>query len=78
MRVAISKNSDNMGSLGGVGIWLQIDNNEVFELKGLKYRLLRERGYKSLSAFFFSQRLKTHSYLAGAHSVYIPDRNLRR
>ena len=78
MRVAIGEDSDNMGSLCGVGIWLQIDNNEVFELKDLRYRLLRERGDKGLSTFFFSQRPKTHSYLAGAHSVYIPDHNLRR
>ena len=78
VRVAISENSDNLGSLCGVGIWLQIDNNEVFELKALRYRFLRERRDEGLSAYFFSQRLKTHSYLAGANNVYIPDHNLRR
>lgn len=78
MRVTISEDSDNLGGLRGVGIWLQIDNNETFELKGLRYRFLGERRDKGLSGHFFSQRLKTHSYLAGANSVHIPDHNLRR
>lgn len=78
MRMAISEDSDNMGSLCGVGIWLQIDNNEIFELKALRCRFLRERRDKGLSAYFLSQRLKTHSYLACANNVYIPDHNLRR
>ena len=78
MRVAISENSDNLGSLCGVWIWLHIDNNEVFKLKALKYRFLRERRDKGLSGFCFSQRHKTHSYLAGTNGVYIPDHNLGR
>ena len=52
MRVAISENSDDLRSLRGVGIWLQIDNNEIFELKGLRYRFLGERRNKGLSAYF--------------------------
>ncbi len=78
MRVAISENDDNLGSVCGVWIWLQIDNNEVFELNASRDRFLRERRDKGLSALFFSQRLKTHSYLAGANDVHIPDHNLRR
>lgn len=52
VRVAISENSDDLRSLRGVGIWLQIDNNEIFELKGLRYRFLGERRDKVLSAYF--------------------------